>query len=128
VLLERRFRMAPQLEIVGFGRAAVVFVANGRPYTYAGPVAVKIAGEADFSAGLDFVAPRDIKPSVAPRLALRGFRGTLAGDPLVLTGHDLDALEVRCDRLLPLQSDGEDLGDVTEARFEAERDALEGLL
>ena len=42
----------------------------------------------------------------------------------VLAGHDLDAFEVRCDRPLPLQADGEDLGDVTEAVFEAERDAL----
>ena len=45
-------------------------------------------------------------------------------DRRVLAGNDLDAFEVRCDRPLPLQADGEDLGDVTEARFEAEPDAL----
>jgi diacylglycerol kinase family enzyme len=42
----------------------------------------------------------------------------------VLAGHDLDALTVRCDKPLPLQVDGEDLGDVTEASFVAERNAL----
>jgi diacylglycerol kinase family enzyme len=42
----------------------------------------------------------------------------------VLAGSGLDAFEVRCDRPLPLQADGEDLGDVSEARFEAEPDAL----
>jgi len=31
---------------------------------------------------------------------------------------------VRCDRPLPLQADGEDLGDVETAAFEAERDAV----
>ena len=128
VLLESRFRIAPQLEIDGYGRAACLFVANGRPYTYAGPVAITIAGDADFAGGLDFVAPKEIQPSQAPRLAVRGFRGTLRGDSRVLSGHDLDGFDVTCDVPLPLQADGEDLGDVTEARFDAERAALSVLL
>ena len=47
---------------------------------------------------------------------MRLFRGTLADDPDVLAGHDLDSFEVRCDRPLPLQADGEDLGDVIGGR------------
>ncbi len=128
LMFENHFRMAPQLEIESFGRAAFVLVANGRPYTYAGPVPVTIAGAADFAAGLDFVAPREIAPAAVPRLAVRMFRGRLGNDPRVLTGHDLDSFHVRCDRPLPLQADGEDLGDVTEAHFESERDALTVLL
>ncbi len=128
VLLEQRLRVGPQLELDGFGRAAMLFVANGRPYTYAGPLPVTISGEADFAAGLDFVAPREVSPRLAPSLAFRGIRGTLAHDPNVLAAHDVDELHVRCDRPLPLQADGEDLGDVTEAHFEAERGALEVLL
>ena len=42
----------------------------------------------------------------------------------VLTGLDLDRIVVRCDRPLPLQADGEDLGDVEYAVFEAHRDAV----
>ena len=61
-----------------------------------------------------------------PRLGLRLLRGTLARDGAVLAGSGLDAFEVRCDLPLPLQADGEDLGDVTEVRFEAEPDALAG--
>ena len=38
--------------------------------------------------------------------------------------HDVNRIRVRCFRPLPLQADGEDLGDVTEAVFEAERQAL----
>ena len=128
ILIESRLRIPPQLTVEGFGRAACLFVANGRPYTYAGPFPVTIAEDADFGGGLDFAAPREISPAAAPSLALRGFRGTLAGDRRVLAGHDLDGFDVRCDRPLPLQVDGEDLGDVTEASFSAERDALEVLV
>jgi diacylglycerol kinase family enzyme len=46
----------------------------------------------------------------------------------VLYVHDADELRVVCDAPTPLQADGEDLGDVTEATFEAERDALQVLL
>lgn len=128
LMVEKRFRMAPQLEVEGYGRAAFVLVANGRPYTYAGPVPVTIAGAADFTAGLDFVAPRELVPATVPALTLRMFLGRLGSDRRVLTGHDVDELRVRCDRPLPLQADGEDLGDVTEALFESERAALTVLL
>jgi hypothetical protein len=43
-------------------------------------------------------------------------------------GHDLDRIEIVCDRPLPLQVDGEDLGDVTSALFEAERAAVQVLV
>src|SRR5262249_10505538 len=102
--------------------------ANGHPYTYAGPVAVSISADADFGGGLDFAAPREISPATLPALALRGIRGTLASDPRVITAHDVVGFEGRCDRPLPLQVDGEDLGDVTEATFSAERGALQVLV
>jgi diacylglycerol kinase family enzyme len=54
--------------------------------------------------------------------ALRGRGADTAGD--VLHAHDLERLVIRCDRPLPLQLDGEDLGDVTELVVESERDAL----
>ena len=38
---------------------------------------------------------------------------------------DADRIEVVCDRPLPLQVVGEDLGDVDRAVFEAERGAVE---
>jgi diacylglycerol kinase family enzyme len=42
----------------------------------------------------------------------------------LLYAHDRDRFEIRCDAPLPLQVDGEDLGDVEHAVFEAERGAL----
>jgi diacylglycerol kinase family enzyme len=128
ILLESRMRIEPQLELDGFGRAAFVFVANGRPYTFVGPVPLQLTSNGDFGGGLDFVAPRQVMPRTALRMAFRIFRGAAESDADLLVGHDLDSLTVRCDRPLPLQVDGEDLGDVTEATFHAERAALEVLV
>jgi diacylglycerol kinase family enzyme len=123
-LIEQRLHIEPQLDIEGHGRAAFIFVANGRPYTYAGRVPFTLLRDAAFEEGLDFVAPREVRPMAVPRLLAHMLRGTTAAYPSVLAGHDLDALMVRCDKPLPLQVDGEDLGDVTEASFTAERNAL----
>ena len=46
----------------------------------------------------------------------------------VMTGHDLDRIQVRCDRPLPVQADGEDLGDFDNVVFEARRDAVSALV
>ena len=129
MLLERRGRWGPQLEIEDYGRAAFILVANCDPYSYAGAVALHVAPTATFEAGIDFVAPRDVRARDVPRLAgymVRG-RGQLEAADIV-SGHDLDRIVVRCDRPLPLQADGEDLGDVAEAVFEARRDAVSVLV
>jgi diacylglycerol kinase family enzyme len=62
-----------------------------------------------------------------PRFLTALVRGT-GWDERVLQGRDLDRIVVRCDRPLPLQADGEDLGDVEEAVFEARRDAVSVLV
>jgi diacylglycerol kinase family enzyme len=46
----------------------------------------------------------------------------------VLYGHDLDRLEMTCDGPMPLHADGEDLGDVESAIFEAARGAASVLV
>jgi diacylglycerol kinase family enzyme len=129
MLAASRARYRPQLEVDGGGRAAFVFVANGDPYTYAGALPLHVAPLAEFEAGIDLVAPREIRPRSVTRLVrylLTGRGQERAEDVLYL--HDRDRIVVRCDRPLPLQADGEDLGDVTEAVFEAERDAVSVLV
>jgi diacylglycerol kinase family enzyme len=127
MLIERRGRWEPVLEIEGVGRAAFVLVANGDPYSYAGSVPLRITPGARFEDGIAFAAPKRVRPWHVPRLAAAIVRGTGYGS-FVLTGMDLDRLEVHCDRPLPLQSDGEDLGDVEHAVFEARRDAVSVLV
>jgi diacylglycerol kinase family enzyme len=119
----------PALEIAELGRAAFALVANTDPYTYAGPVPVHVAPAARFELGLDLVAPQRVGPRDVPRLlryVLRGTGQTDADD--IVYAHDVDRIEIFCDRLLPLQADGEDLGDVQHAVFEAERSAVKVLI
>jgi diacylglycerol kinase family enzyme len=129
LLAARHGLFEPALEVRGLGRAAFVLVANTDPYSYAGPIPIHAAPEARFELGLDLVAPARVATRSVPRYLrylLRGRGQIEAAD--VLYGHDLDRIEITCDRPLPLQADGEDLGDVTEAVFEAERSALTVLI
>jgi diacylglycerol kinase family enzyme len=123
----RRGRFEPVLDIKGLGRAAFALVANGDPYSYAGQTPIHVAPEARFDSGLDVVAPARVTPLTVPGLVRHILRGEREQDS-VLYGHDLDRIEVTCDRPLPLQADGEDLGDVSEAVFVAERSALRVLV
>jgi len=128
ILAERRGRFDPAMEVVGVGRVAFALVANGDPYSYAGRLPLRVAPRARFELGLDLVAPRSLRARVLPQVAwwvLAG-RGQERSRHLLYV-HDADELRIVCDAPLPLQVDGEDLGDVGEAHFEAERDALQVL-
>jgi diacylglycerol kinase family enzyme len=126
VLGGTRFTLEPCMDIAGLGRAATAVVVNCDPYTYAGPVPLHASREASFELGLDVAAPARITPRTLPRLASYLVRG--AGGPRdLLHAHDVDRIEISCDRPLPLQADGEDLGDVEHVVIEAERDAIEVL-
>jgi diacylglycerol kinase family enzyme len=120
-LAERKARFEPQLEVEGFGRAALVLVANCSPYTYAGAVGLDLVPGASFDEGLAFLAPVSLGALDLPRMMLQGLRGRGLEADRTLTAHDLDRLVVHCDRPLALQVDGEDAGDVGEATYEAER-------
>ena len=123
-LAERHARFDPRLELEGLGRAAFALVANCSPYTYAGALALDLVPDARFDEGLAVVAPVRLRARNLPRLALLGRRGRGVKPADALFARDLDRLLVRCDEPLPLQVDGEDAGDVVEAIYEAERDAV----
>lgn len=119
------FSLEPVLEVKGLGRAAFALVSNGPAYTYAGRVAVRPTPEASFEGGLDLFAPVRVRRRDVPKLLRHAFAGgDLAKARDLLYAHDADRLEMTCDRPLPLQADGEDLGDVDYALFEAERGAV----
>jgi diacylglycerol kinase family enzyme len=125
ILASRRGRLEPVLEIEGAGRCAFAIAANCDPYTYAGPLRVHAAPEARFELGLDVVALERLRPVGIPRLAwwLLAHPVHLRA-PGVVSLHDADVVHVRCDAPLPLQVDGEDLGNASDVLLEAERDAL----
>jgi diacylglycerol kinase family enzyme len=126
MVFERRGRFDPVLDVVGYGRAALVLVSNVQPYTFLKALAIRASAEAVFEEGLDFLAPQSLTPRTLPPLLWALTTGKPARN--AFRGHDLDRIEVRCDQPLPLQADGEDLGDVSEAVFEAERGAISVLV
>jgi diacylglycerol kinase family enzyme len=120
-----RFQLEPALEIVDHGRAAFVLVSNGPAYSYAGRLAVRPAPHASFEGGLDLVAPIQLGTRDLPRLAWYAFGlGDRARARNLVYVHDADRLEIVCDGPMPLEADGEDLGDIEHAVLEAERDAI----
>lgn len=129
LIAERRGTFRPALEIAGRGRAAFALVANCDPYTFAAGLPLHIAPAARFELGLDLVAPVEVRPLTIPRLARYMVTGRgQERDAEIVYAHDLDTIEIRCDAPMPLQADGEDLGDVTEIVCEAERDAVSVLV
>lgn len=126
MVLERRGRFDPVLEVVGYGRAAFMFVSNLKAYTFLKALAIQATPEAVVDGGLDFLAPKSLTPRTVPPLL---FALAVGRPPRnAFRGHDLDMIEVVCDRPLPLQADGEDLGDVTKVVFEAERRSVPVLI
>lgn len=114
------------MTVLGRRRVAFALAANGAPYTFLGRLPVHAAPDASFELGLDLVAPERLGPTRLPGLAISVLgrpRHTRTRDILYL--HDADEIRVECDVPTPLQVDGEDLGDVTDVVFEAERSALE---
>ena len=124
-LFARRGRLDPALEVDG-EEAAFVLVANGDPYTYLARLPLRFAPEARFEGGLDLMAPRRVRARSIPRLAVAAALGRKA--PGVIYRHDVDSVEVQASSPLPLQVDGEDLGDVQQAVFESEREAVSVLV
>ncbi len=125
-LAEHRAHFGPALEVEGHGRAAFALVANADPYSYVGRLPLRLPRGTRLDGGLDLLALRTLSPRSLPG-AVRYVLTGRTGMPLVLL-RDRDRIELRCDRPLPLQLDGEDLGDVTEVVFEAERDAVSVLV
>jgi len=127
LIASSRGTFPPALEIEDVGRAAFALVANCDPYTYAGRLGLRVSRDASFDRGLDLVAPVSVRAWQLPRLAFGLARGLRRRDGVVVL-HDVDEVVVRCDEPMPLQVDGEDLGDVEVAVFESERAAVRALV
>ena len=125
-LAAHRIRFPPVLDVVGHGRAAFALVANADPYSYVGKLPLRLPRGARIDGGLDLLAPRSFNARSLPG-AVRYLATGRTRLPL-LNLHDADLIEIRCDVPMPMQLDGEDVGDVTEAVFEADRDAVSVLV
>lgn len=105
-------------------RAATLFVANCSPWSFAGPVPLDVAPDASFDKGFDIVAIESIEPKSAPgRLASLLRRNDDDDDDGVQRLHNLEQATVRCDRPLPVQLDGELIGELDEIQLSVVADA-----
>ncbi len=128
VLAEERFALDAALEVRDVGRAPFALVANCDPYSYVGRLPLRVAPLARFELGLDVVAPVRVTPLAIPRFLGYALLGRAHRARDVHYVHDADAVSITCDRPLPLQADGEDLGDVQELEVIAERGAVHALV
>jgi diacylglycerol kinase family enzyme len=102
------------------------FISNSAPWTFLGRRPVTTNPDASFDAGLDLLALR----SLGTLSTVRTLRQMLASksDPLhgrsVATGHDLAAIELKADRPMAFQLDGEYMGEVEHVRFRSMPRAL----
>jgi diacylglycerol kinase family enzyme len=106
-------------------RGASALIANTHPWSYVGRRPIKLADRATFEGGLDIVVPTDFRRRHAMRLYRYAF---LSGkhaqdrDARVRYLHDVAEAVIRCDAPLPAEVDGDDLGDLEEARLTVVRD------
>ncbi len=110
---------APQ---TGFGST---IVCNVSPYTYVGRRPLRVTPDAAADRGLALVGVRTLDTAATVRLLLRSFTGReQRAAPATATWSDLACFTLRSDVPLPLQVDGEFVGECREARFQSVPDAL----
>jgi diacylglycerol kinase family enzyme len=104
----------------------LALVCNSDPWTYLGPRPVRPCPQASFEKGLDLFGLSSL-PVVA---TLRHLRQILADDPRprgkrVVRVHDADEVVLTAEHPVPLQVDGDDLGDADLVRLTAVPAALD---
>lgn len=126
-------RDMPTLRLVREGveteQLGLALVCNTSPWTYLGARPVVPCPDASFDTGLDVFGLRTLG-TVATLRHLRQILAT-GGRPrgrALLALHDVTEFTVTADRPLPLQVDGDDLGDRTAVHFTAVPNALEVLI
>jgi diacylglycerol kinase family enzyme len=115
----------PQLEVTLDGETvsgASVFVQNGTPYTYFGDRPVAIGEQGTLDDGVLSVAiPKRISPIDLPTLAWRALsrRAHVADHRQLHVATEARALRIRSrdDRPIPIQVDGDYIGDVVDIEF-----------
>jgi diacylglycerol kinase family enzyme len=102
--------------------AATVFVANCSPWSFAGPVPLDVAPDATFEGGFDLVILKSVEAKSAPgRVA--ALLHKKREDENVERFHDLERATIHCERPLPVQVDGELLGEFDEIELGVVRNA-----
>jgi diacylglycerol kinase family enzyme len=114
------------------GDVLLAIVQNTSPWTYFGAVPIDPCPHASFETGLDVFAVRSLGPVATARAATRmltrlGGGSSRAGRGTIVVWHDQATFTVRTadpSALVPIQIDGEGLGDTADATFTSHPGAL----
>lgn len=103
-------------------RASMVIVGNTTPMTYLGRMAMHFLPDATLEGGLDFMAPRHASAFLSILNATQAMgvgrsKRRLVKDDKMNLHHDVPGLTIECDEPVPVQVDGEYIGDRTHIRF-----------
>jgi YegS/Rv2252/BmrU family lipid kinase len=103
----------------------LAIVQNTKPYTYLGKRPMQLCPAAELDGGLDFIALDSMRTRVALGAVLSSFgSGSHITNPHILYVRDQRRIAIECDKPLPVQLDGEDLGDRDRVLVEAVPNAL----
>jgi diacylglycerol kinase family enzyme len=110
-------------------RVLVAVCCNGRPFTYFRNLPVDVCPEARLDLGLDIFGLMRIRATTIPRIVWALFisRGHIRWKTSSYF-HDIAGAELVADKPLPVQVDGDYLGDQREARLELVPNALDLLV
>ncbi len=109
-------------------KGVLAIVCNGRPFTYFKKWPVDVCPEASLDEGLDILSLRHVRAGTIPRIAwgLLVSRGHVNWRISSYT-HDASRVKLSADEPLPVQVDGDYIGEMTEAEIELVPNSL-GLL
>jgi diacylglycerol kinase family enzyme len=98
---------------------------NADPYTYLGPRPIRLCPKANLDGGLDLMALDSLRLGLVLRVIASAFgSGWHTRNRHVLSLHDVSRIEVTCDQPMPVQADGEYIGDREQVVLEAAPEAL----
>lgn len=123
----------PMLSVAADGegaeKAMLAVCCNGRPLTYFKNTPVEACPEARLDGGLDVIGLRRIRAATIPRVtwSLLVSHSHLKWRNVVYR-HDVDGIDVRADHPLPVQVDGDYIGDYDEVRIDLVRAGLDLLI
>jgi diacylglycerol kinase family enzyme len=119
-----KLRWGPNLEH-GRDRLFLAICQKTRPLTFFRNREMNICPEARLEKGIDLLAIDTFRAPTILRIAGQAFRGGVdVRNPHILYLHDQQQIEVSADMLLPVQMDGEYIGDHQRVLLESVPDAL----
>lgn len=103
----------------------LAIIQNASPYTYLGKHPMRLCPSTDLDGGLDFIALDSMRTRVALSVVISSFgRAEHGNRPHVLHVMDQKRIEIGCDRPMPVQVDGEFIGERKHVLVEAVPNAL----